>query len=93
VFFSNSGAEANDGLIKSARRFGHKRPQADGSPRFEVITFQHSFHGRTLGSMSATGQAKIQEGFDPLLPGFRYLPFNDVEALENGIRPETARFC
>lgn len=90
VFFSNSGAEANDGLIKSARRFGHKRPQADGSPRFEVITFTLSFHGRTLGSMSATGQAKIQEGFDPLLPGFRYLPFNDIEALENGIRPETA---
>lgn len=90
VFFSNSGAEANDGLIKSARRFGHKRPQADGSPRFEVITFTLSFHGRTLGSMSATGQAKIQEGFDPLLPGFRYLPFNDIDALENGIRPETA---
>lgn len=90
VFFSNSGAEANDGLIKSARRFGHKRPQPDGSPRFEVITFTLSFHGRTLGSMSATGQAKIQEGFDPLLPGFRYLPFNDIAAVENGIRPETA---
>ena len=90
VFFSNSGAEANDGLIKSARRFGHKRPQADGSPRFEVITFQQSFHGRTLGSMSATGQAKIQEGFDPLLPGFRYLPYNNIVALEAGIHPETA---
>ncbi len=90
VFFSNSGAEANDGLIKSARRFGHRRPQADGSPRFEVITFLQSFHGRTLGSMSATGQAKIQEGFDPLLPGFRYLPYNDPAALAAGIRPETA---
>jgi predicted acetylornithine/succinylornithine family transaminase len=90
LFFSNSGAEANDGLIKSARRFGHKRPQGDGSPRFEVLTFSLSFHGRTLGSMSATAQAKIQEGFDPLLPGFRYLPFNDVAALENSIRPETA---
>lgn len=90
LFFSNSGAEANDGLIKSARRFGHKRPQPDGSPRYEVITFLQSFHGRTLGSMSATGQAKIQEGFDPLLPGFRYLPFNDLAALENSIRPETA---
>ena len=89
LFFSNSGAEANDGLIKSARRFGHKRPQADGSPRCEVITFSQSFHGRTLGAMSATAQAKIHEGFDPLLPGFRYLPFNDVAALENGIRPET----
>ncbi len=90
IFFSNSGAEANDGLIKSARRFGHKRPQADGSPRFEVITFQQSFHGRTLGSMSATGQAKIQAGFDPLLPGFRYLPFNNIVALEAGIQPQTA---
>lgn len=89
VFFSNSGAEANDGLIKSARRFGRKRPQADGSQRYEVLTFLQSFHGRTLGAMSATGQAKIHEGFDPLLPGFRYLPFNDVAALENAVRPET----
>lgn len=89
VFFSNSGAEANDGLIKTARRFGHKRPQPDGSPRFEVLTFRQSFHGRTLGSMAATGQAKIQEGFDPILPGFRYLPYNDVAALENAVRPET----
>ncbi len=90
VFFSNSGAEANDGLIKSARRFGLKRPQADGAQRYEVVTFLQSFHGRTLGAMSATGQKKIQEGFDPLLPGFRYLPFNDIEALENAVRPETA---
>jgi predicted acetylornithine/succinylornithine family transaminase len=90
IFFSNSGAEANDGLIKAARRFGLKRPQADGSQRFEVITFLQSFHGRTLGAMSATGQKKIQEGFDPLLPGFRYLPYNDIAALENAVRPETA---
>ena len=90
VFFSNSGAEANDGLIKSARRFGLKRPQADGSQRYEVVTFLQSFHGRTLGAMSATGQKKIQEGFDPLLPGFRHLPFNDIAALENAVRPETA---
>ena len=90
IFFSNSGAEANDGLIKAARRFGLKRPQADGSQRYEVITFLQSFHGRTLGALSATGQPKIQEGFDPLLPGFRHLPFNDIAALEAGIRPETA---
>jgi acetylornithine/N-succinyldiaminopimelate aminotransferase len=90
VFFSNSGAEANDGLIKSARRFGRKCPAADGSQRYEVLTFEQSFHGRTLGAMSATGQAKIHDGFDPLLPGFRYLPFNDVCALEASIRPETA---
>ena len=90
VFFSNSGAEANDGLIKAARRFGHHRPQPDGSPRFEVITFLQSFHGRTLGSMAATGQTKIQEGFDPLLPGFRYLPYNDAAALAAAINPNTA---
>lgn len=90
LFFSNSGAEANDGLIKSARRFGLSRPQPDGSQRYEVLSFLQSFHGRTLGAMSATGQTKIQEGFDPLLPGFRYLPFNDIAALENAVRPETA---
>ena len=60
VFFCNSGAEANDGIIKVARRFGHRRPQTDGSPRYEVITFNKSFHGRTLGSMAATGQTKVQ---------------------------------
>jgi acetylornithine/N-succinyldiaminopimelate aminotransferase len=89
VFFSNSGAEANDGLIKSARRFGKCRPSPDGAPRYEILTFSQSFHGRTLGAMSATAQAKIHEGFDPLLPGFRYLPFNDVATLETSIRPET----
>ena len=92
IFFSNSGAEANDGLIKSARRYGHLKPQADGKPRFEVITFQQSFHGRTLGSMAATGQAKIQQGFDPMLPGFRYLPYNDIAALDNAVRDETVGF-
>ena len=92
IFFSNSGAEANDGLIKSARRYGHLKPQADGKPRFEVITFQQSFHGRTLGSMAATGQAKIQQGFDPMLQGFRYLPYNDIAALENAVRDETVGF-
>src|ERR1035437_7602117 len=90
VFFSNSGAEANDGLIKPARRFGHAKRQANGEPRYEVLTFSQSFHGRTLGSMAATGQTKIQEGFDPMLPGFRYMPFNDLAALEAAIRPETA---
>jgi len=92
VFFSNSGAEANDGLIKSARRYGHFKPQTNGKPRFEVITFQQSFHGRTLGSMAATGQAKIQQGFDPMLPGFRYLPFNDIAALEHAVSDETVAF-
>ena len=92
IFFSNSGAEANDGLIKSARRYGHLKPQPDGKPRFEVITFTQSFHGRTLGSMAATGQAKVQQGFDPMLPGFRYLPYNDLAALENAVSDETVGF-
>jgi acetylornithine/succinyldiaminopimelate/putrescine aminotransferase len=89
VFFANSGAESNDGLIKSARKFGHARPQPDGSPRYEVLSFTKSFHGRTLGGINATGQDKVKEGFDPLLPGFRHLPFNDLDALAAAIRPET----
>ncbi|NWK54719.1 acetylornithine/succinylornithine family transaminase [Verrucomicrobiaceae bacterium N1E253] len=89
IFFGNSGAEANDGMIKTARRYGHARPQADGSPRYEVITFKQSFHGRTLGSMAATAQTKIQQGFDPMLPGFRYCPFNDLDALRSCISETT----
>lgn len=89
VFFCNSGAEANDGIIKVARRFGHRRPAADGSPRYEVITFNKSFHGRTLGSMAATGQAKIQVEFDPLLVGFKYVDFNDLEALKAAVSDVT----
>lgn len=89
VFFCNSGAEANDGIIKVARRFGHRRPQADGSPRYEVITFNKSFHGRTLGSMAATGQTKIQVEFDPLLVGFKYVDFNDLEALRAAVSEVT----
>lgn len=80
VFFSNSGAEANDGLIKAARKFGHARPMPDGTPRTLVLTFNQSFHGRTLGGIAATGQAKVKDGFDPMLPGFRHLPFNDLDA-------------
>ena len=81
VFFSNSGAEANDGLIKGARRYGHARPRPDGTPRTLVLTFKQSFHGRTLGGIAATGQDKVKEGFDPMLPGFRHLPFNDLAAV------------
>lgn len=89
VFFANSGAEANDGIIKTARRFGHRRPAADGTPRYEVITFHKSFHGRTLGSMAATGQKKIQLEFDPLLVGFKYVDFNDIDALRAAVSKET----
>ncbi|MGB6219479.1 aspartate aminotransferase family protein [Haloferula sp.] len=89
VFFSNSGAESNDGLIKTARRHGHAHPQADGSPRYEILSFNQSFHGRTLAGISATGQDKVKEGFDPLPTGFRHLPFNDLDALTKAFAPET----
>lgn len=88
-FFSNSGAEANEGLIKLARRFGTTRPKADGSPRFEIITCTGSFHGRTFATMTATAQEKIHGGFGPLLPGFKYIPFNDVEALKAAVNENT----
>lgn len=90
IFFANSGAEANDGMIKTARKFGHTKPQSNGEARYEVITFNSSFHGRTLGSMAATGQKKIQEGFAPLLPGFRYVDLNDLDALKAAINETTA---
>ena len=92
VFFANSGAESNDGLIKSARRFGHYKTAPDGSPRYEVITFEQSFHGRTLGSMAATGQDKIKIGFDPMLTGFKHVPLNDLEAAKAAITPQTVAF-
>ena len=87
--FCNSGAEANEGLIKVARKFGVLRPKADGSPRYEILTFTGSFHGRTMATMTATAQEKIHGGFGPLVPGFKYLPFNDVAALEAGISENT----
>lgn len=90
IFFGNSGAEANDGLIKLARRFGRENPSENGESRYEVITFSKSFHGRTLGSMSATAQEKIHAGFDPLLPGFRYVVFNDLAAAREAITEKTA---
>ncbi|WP_240893909.1 aspartate aminotransferase family protein [Limisphaera ngatamarikiensis] len=83
VFFCNSGAEANEGLFKLARRFGH----AEG--RFEILTALQSFHGRTLAGISATGQDKVKQGFDPLVPGFRHVPFNDLAAVEKAISPAT----
>lgn len=87
VFFSNSGAESNDGLVKLARRFGRAENGSDS--RHEIITFHQSFHGRTLGGISATAQDKVKEGFDPLLPGFRHSPLNDLEALASIIGPAT----
>jgi len=79
VFFCNSGAEANEAAIKLARRYANK---IKGNGSSEVVTFEQSFHGRTLATLTATGQEKIQQGFSPLMPGFSYLPFNDSEALD-----------
>ena len=78
VFFSNSGAESNEGAIKIARKFGHM--QGVASPK--IIVADHSFHGRTLATLSATGNKKVQEGFAPLVEGFIRVPFGDVEAIE-----------
>ena len=84
VFFCNSGAEANEGLYKLARKFGHDEG------RFEVLTAFNSFHGRTLAGIAATGQDKVRKGFEPLVPGFRHVPFNDLDAVEKAISPATA---
>lgn len=78
VFFSNSGAESNEGAIKIARKFGHM--QGVANPK--IIVTDHSFHGRTLATLSATGNKKVQEGFAPLVEGFIRVPFGDVEAIE-----------
>ncbi len=87
VFFCNSGAEANEGMLKLARRYGAQKPKADGSPRRKVISFTGSFHGRTLGAMFATAQEKIWGGFGlrPEDLGNVYVPFNDCAALEAAI--------
>ena len=86
VFFCNSGAEANEAAIKLARRYSWKKY---GKERFEIIVMDNSFHGRTLCTLSATGQKKFWEGFDPLMEGFTYLPFNDTGALQKTISKKT----
>ena len=83
VFFCNSGAEANEGLFKLSRKFGHDEG------RFEILTATNSFHGRTLAGIAATGQDKVKKGFEPMMPGFRHIPFNDLEAARNAISPAT----
>lgn len=86
VFFCNSGAEANEAAIKLARKYAHENL---GPDKFELITMKDSFHGRTMATITATGQEKFQFGFTPLLDGFRYVPFNDPAALEAAITPKT----
>lgn len=83
VFFCNSGAEANEGLFKLARKFGHDEG------RFEIITTLDSFHGRTLAGIAATGQEKVKKGFEPLVAGFKHVPFNDLEAMRAAITRST----
>jgi len=83
-FFCNSGAEANEGLIKLARRWGHD------AGRHEMITFKNSFHGRTLATLTATGQEKVKKGFAPLPTGFREAAFNDISSVRNLVNEKTA---
>ena len=86
VFFCNSGTEANEGAIKLARRYYVDQEQKHKS---EIITTYTAFHGRTLGAMSATPQDKIQKGFGPLVPGFKYVPFDDISAMRKTITSKT----
>ena len=86
VFFCNSGAEANEAAIKLARKY---YSDSDLKHRFRIITMEQSFHGRTMATLSATGQDKIKKGFDPVLEGFDFVPFNDVAALRSKIGPDT----
>ena len=86
VFFCNSGAEANEAAIKLARKYAHEK---SGDDKFELITMKDSFHGRTMATITATGQEKFQFGFTPLLEGFTYVPFNDLSALEAAITKKT----
>ena len=89
VFFTNSGTEAVECAIKTARRYFY----AKGEPqRHKLITFNNAFHGRTMGAISATNQAKMRDGFEPLLPGFAYAPFNDLDAALALIDDSTAGF-
>ncbi len=86
AFFCNSGAEAVEGAIKLARKYSkdHFSPR-----RFDIITAYNSFHGRTMAALSATGQERLQKGFEPLVPGFKHVPFNDIEALKKSVTNNT----
>lgn len=84
-FFCNSGAEANEAAIKLVRRYWHER----GEEKPEIITMEGSFHGRTILTVTATGQEKYRRGFEPLAPGFNYVPYDDIKALENAMGDST----
>jgi predicted acetylornithine/succinylornithine family transaminase len=86
VFFCNSGAEAIEAAIKLARKYGKEQVHPD---RFEIIAAHNSFHGRTLAAVSATGQEKFQKGFEPLVPGFVHVSYNDIQALRDAVTEKT----
>lgn len=86
AFFCNSGAEANEAAIKLTRKYF----KGKGENRFQIITMEKSFHGRTMATLAATGQKKFQQGFEPLLEKFIYVPFNDINAVANAITLQTA---
>ncbi|MCX7845610.1 MAG: acetylornithine transaminase [Dictyoglomaceae bacterium] len=86
VFFCNSGAEANEAAIKLARKYGKSH---GGENKYEIVSAYKSFHGRTLATLTATGQPKYQKGFEPLPQGFKYIPFNDISALYENINENT----
>jgi len=86
VFFCNSGAEANEAALKIARKYSHDR---HGESRTDIITTTNSFHGRTLGTVAATGQEKVRKGFEPVLSGFTYVPYGDLGAMEQAMTENT----
>jgi len=86
VFFCNSGAEANEAAIKLARKYFKDKGEQE---RYRIVTMEKSFHGRTMATLSATGQDKIRKGFEPILEGFDYIPFNDIDALQKSIGSST----
>lgn len=90
VFFCNSGAEANEAAFKLARKWAHEQK---GIQHPEIITFSRSFHGRTLATLTATGQSKVKKGFAPLMPGFVEVPFGDLERVQRATHEQTAAIC
>jgi len=86
VFFCNSGAEANEAAMKLVRKYSAEQ---HGKERFEVITALASFHGRTIGTISATGQDAVRKGFTPVVPGFKYVPFGDIGAMQEAVSAKT----
>ncbi|MGB5158025.1 aspartate aminotransferase family protein [Desulfobacterium sp. N47] len=86
VFFCNSGAEANEAAIKLARKYFSTNNEKE---RYKIISMERSFHGRTMATLSATGQDKVKKGYDPILEGFDFVPFNDIDALANKINSST----